>query len=161
MGCDIHLVLEVKNPKNDEWVGVRTYDYLRESMLNYHNEVTPGLVGFQIKRRNYEFFDDLCGVRGNGSKFGFSPRGLPHNISSLTELVLSDDTDLHSHSWLTMEELEPILIKHWNELAAVQVAAALAGDSWNSRKLINRLVDDDIGDVYPIDYYRLVFAFDN
>jgi hypothetical protein len=86
---------------------------------------------------------------------------LPRDASDLTQLVLGDDSDLHSHSWLTMDELEPVLNKHWPELTSRSVAAALEGR--RAPNLIETLVDNYIGDDEYNDrkLYRLVFAFDN
>jgi hypothetical protein len=167
VGCDIHLVLEKRDPnrRHRRWVGIRDYRIFHASLLEQRQtteSVIPHVYAcFHLSRRNYTYFNDLCGVRGDGSTFGYQERGLPQDASDLTQLVLGDDNDLHSHSWLTMGELEPVLNKHWPELTSQSVAAALEGR--RAPNLIETLVDNHIGDDEYNDrkLYRLVFAFDN
>lgn len=165
MGCDIHIILERKDLERGHWVGVRDYAIFNRSLLLDANAHANRLVQWQIKSRNYEFFNDLCGVRGDGSQFGYEPKGLPDDASNLTLLEIGEDDDLHSHSFLSIDELEPVLRKHWPELLNTAVAQALEGH--HSHKLYQLLIDDDIEDTVDEDpsrykdNWRLVFAFDN
>lgn len=155
MGCDIHIVLERKDKDRDCWVGARSYKYFAKTLLaeNYEGHY----AGFIIKQRNYAFFNDLCGVRGDGSKFGYTPKGLPEDASSMTLFELGDDTDLHSHSWVTMQELHPVMAKHFG---AALVKRRLTDQ--HAPDVLRTYVDDDIGDAHaPLEDWRLVFAFDN
>jgi len=101
-------------------------------------------------------------VRGDGSEFGYTSRGLPENASSLSQYRLSeDDPDLHSHSWLNMKELSGPLAAHKaeaNELAAL--VAERMGNAGFNLALLQSHVSDDI-EPENIDEWRLVFAFDN
>lgn len=163
MGCDIHIVLERKNDAG-RWVGIRDYAHFAGSLIGQ-----DGLASYVIKHRNYVFFNDLCGMRGSGSTFGYEARGLPENVSALTEMALANDNDLHGHSWLTMKELQPVLDLHFPEVVSDQIADKLLGSSSSRKNTIQTLVDDDIemGDdliddaYHSHERYRLVFAFDN
>lgn len=158
MGCDIHLVLERKDKERDRWVGVRSYRYFAASLL-YRVKITSNYAGYVLKQRDYSLFNDLCGVRGDGSEFGYEPKGLPDDMSDLTAMELSDDSDLHSHSWLSMAELRPVMEKHFGPQL---VAGRLKDEVRAGADVLRTFVDDDIGDEYaPEENWRLVFAFDN
>jgi hypothetical protein len=160
MGCDIHIVLERKDKKRDRWVGVRSYRYFKASLLaNIKTESVMGLAGFVIKQRHYDFFNDLCGVRGDGSEFGYQSKGLPDDASDLTLMELSEDNpDLHSHSWLSMAELRPVMEKHYGPQI---IASRLKGERVR-QDVLRMFVDDEIGEDYtPEEDWRLMFAFDN
>lgn len=161
MGCDIHIVLERKNTGTGEWVGVRSYSGFSAKLLQ---DVTANFswVSYRLKERHYAFFNDLCGVRGDGSRFGYTPRGLPENASSLSRLWLSeDDPDLHSHSWLNMKELSgPLVACKVTEAEQPELIAERMGNAGYNLSVLNEWVDDDITDE-NIDEWRLVFAFDN
>lgn len=163
MGCDIHIVLERRNTETDEWVGVRSYRGFSTKLLSADfKEGAFGYVWYKLKGRDYSFFNDLCGVRGNGSSFGFLPRGLPEDASALTHLELSEDNpDLHSHSWLDMKQLSgPLAANKVPEGEVAQHVVERMGNSGYNLKLLNEWVDDEIEDD-NIDEWRLVFAFDN
>lgn len=104
MGCDIHMIVEVK--RGGKW--------------EHHEE----LIGI-YDGRNYSLFAMLANVR-NGSGFagcdigdGFipidMPRGLPDNLSAglgPDSLILGD----HSFSWLLVQEL---LDYDWNQVTNI------------------------------------------
>jgi hypothetical protein len=173
MGCDIHIVLECK--WGDKWVGTQL-GYLSKKALDYtwekyweDDSVTavkydkPKYVKYLIGRRNYGFFNSLCGVRGQGSEFGYTDRGLPDDASDMSEMLLSeDDPDLHSHSWLTIRELVPCLAAHWGtegKKPEEYVFERMASPDGNLY-LATELVDEEIN-AENADEWRLVFAFDN
>lgn len=125
MGCDIHMYIEYKSKKRDDW--------------NYFgSKINPG--------RNYFMFGLLSkGVRSQNEK-GIEPKGLPDNMSYKSsnnayiyinddyaenddeycsieiakrwaeygsKIIFRDDKpfkvehpDWHSHSWLTTQEFE-------------------------------------------------------
>lgn len=160
MGCDIHIVLEkrydVKGEKH--WVGVRRYNYMNKSILGHEFDKDGWpMIGYRIKSRNYDFFNELCGVRGGSSSFGYTPRGLPDDASHLSHAELGDDIDLHSHSWLSMDELRPVLAKCF---APQLVKLRFNGEQADPLRV---LIEDDIGDDggNEAENWRLVFAFDN
>ena len=166
MGCDIHIVLERHDDSQGAWVGVRSYTGFRRKLIERDdagNAHTDGAyVWWRLKARDYSFFSDLCGVRGGGSSFGFTCRGLPEDASTLSHHLLSeDDGDLHSHSWLDMKELSgPLAANKVPESKIPALVAERMGNSGYNLKLLQDWVSDDIEDE-NIDQWRLVFAFDN
>ena len=110
MGCDIHCYAEVKKDKKWEKVGAI-----------FKNEYTyPGaekVVDEPLHGRNYDLFAILANVR-NGHGFagcvtgeGFNiisePKGLPKDASKEIKKIAKEwGEDGHSHSWLTVKELE-------------------------------------------------------
>ncbi len=160
MGCDIHIVLEYHDKEHGVWVGVRSYRSFSSKLLGGVKSVS--WVSYRLRARDYEFFNDLCGVRGDGSRFGYTPRGLPQNASSLSQLSLSeDDPDLHSHSWLNMKELSgPLVACKVDEAEQPALIAERMGNAGYNLSVLNEWIDDDITDE-DIDEWRLVFAFDN
>lgn len=161
MGCDIHIVLERKDTDTDEWVGVRDYTSFSSKLLDGVKSEF-GWFSYKLRHRDYSFFNDLCGVRGSGSSFGFEPRGLPDNASSLSLMCLSeDDPDLHSHSWLDMKQLSgPLAANKAPEGDVPALVVERMGNAGYNLKLLREWVDDEI-DATNIDEWRLVFAFDN
>ena len=94
MGCDIHFVVEKKI--GDKWVGITTSEVYP----------TPNCSNFVWRpyaaSRNYIRFAALAGVRGDGP----NKRGVPDDISDLSEYWIDYwDSDGHSHSWGTIEEV--------------------------------------------------------
>lgn len=98
MGCDIHMITEIR--KNGKW----------ERVLE-----TPET----LNKRNYSIFAFLADVRNAWGINGFKPKGLPEDISGLTfdkdedeegdyyEIDFREEnSDYHSHSWLTLKELQ-------------------------------------------------------
>jgi len=106
MGCDIHLFSEKKRSINgeDKWVNT-DYWLINPYFGEDDSEVELELVSL-YNNRNYELFNILAGVRGNGPSIS-QPRGLPDDVSSIVKKE-SDrwDGDGHSHSYFTLEELK-------------------------------------------------------
>jgi hypothetical protein len=142
MGCDIHMVLERKVGK--EWIGIHNFPYwYQRADKNGRDTAWPIATD-----RNYDRFNALAGVRGEGPAV---PRGTPEDASPLARLLIEEwDSDGHSHSWMTLKEAAPIFAK----------------TEWKQSK------PDDWAAEYPVCYffgieedqakdYRLVFWFDN
>jgi len=117
MGCDIHIIAEVK--ENGKWkvnidkVFKNSYfdpknDY--EPFQNEFSETPPG-------NRNYDWFSLLANVR-NGYGFagvktgeGFTPiafpKGVPKDATQEWKKNVEEwDCDMHSHSYLSLEEFK-------------------------------------------------------
>jgi len=111
MGCDIHLFVEAKGGKRDDWSLVKrtihvATDYQEERVFR---------VGWG-EGRNYDVFAMLANVR-NGRGFagidlgdGFTPIDTPRGIPSDTSIDYLDETesygmDGHSHSYFSLREL--------------------------------------------------------
>lgn len=88
MGCDIHFVKEKKT--DNGWVPVYCSDYCIGDK--------PDIAG-----RNYAFFAELAGVRGE-STTGEKPKGLPEDVSLATKAIFDDYGDGHSESYMTAQE---------------------------------------------------------
>lgn len=122
MGCDIHMYAEKKigdtwypftPPEHNKWYEEDEEDqpFNRQSALNHDDVAWDG--------RNYRIFAMLAGVR-NGIGFASvktgepitpisKPRGLPEDVSAEVKQESDDwDIDGHSHSWLTLAELEAV-----------------------------------------------------
>jgi hypothetical protein len=114
MGCDIHSLAERRNNDGD----LEPIIIFEERYPGYTTEWEP------FRSRNYSIFSFLAGVRNYGPQIvPFSePRGLPddsHSINYMYEkyrqICIDEDDDIcsfedwesdyHSHSWLTIEEL--------------------------------------------------------
>lgn len=158
MGCNIHIVLERKRKLHGNcWVGVRLCSSLSPCMFD-SNIVRADVwrIWSVLENRNYDFFNDLCGVRGGGSSFGYEPKGFPEDASSLSVDELANDDDLHSHSWLSLDELKPVLEKHFATMRVVQKLES--GETFDVLDLVDHNINRLAGEDYE---FRLVFAFDN
>jgi hypothetical protein len=120
VGCDIHSYIEMKI--EDTWV----------------------YAGYIVVWRNYHLFAKLADVRNDGSVTDYiEAKGLPSDVSS----VLQDASDrwgrdAHSHSYLTLQEIEEIDLKGIKRLLQVEFM----------RNLLKLPFVEDV---------RLVFWFDN
>jgi hypothetical protein len=86
MGCDIHAHAEKRNERG-RWIEVAIDEPF--SNRNY------GVYGFLADVRNYSAVPPLA-----------KPRGLPRDVSSAVKEASDGwDSDGHSHSWLSLEEL--------------------------------------------------------
>lgn len=94
MGCDIHAIAQIKRKDNWETIGQLDID------------------------RDYELFNILAGVRGDGADSISEPRGLPEDFRNIgyhiewnydinTSTLLDGQWDLgdHSYSYITLKEL--------------------------------------------------------
>jgi len=106
MGCDIHLFSEKKKIVNDKEVWVNA-DYWTINPYFGDDEYEQELDIVSIyNNRNYDLFNVLAGVRGNGPSIS-QPRGLPDDVSSIVKKESDSwDGDGHSHSYLTLAELK-------------------------------------------------------
>lgn len=83
MGADIHGFWEVKDHTGN-WMAIDT--------------VNPA--------RNYMWFGIIAGVRG-GPDIGTAHRGIPEKLSGAYRDLLDDwGADLHSHTWLSIDEVQ-------------------------------------------------------
>ena len=85
MGCDIHIITEIR--QNGSWVRV---------------EEIPEV----LENRNYSTFAFLAGVRNRFNTKGFEAKGEPDDMSEDTKgTIESWKDDAHSHSYLSLQEL--------------------------------------------------------
>lgn len=164
MGCDIHMVVERRDPELG-WVGLHDFPYGTVELfteINGKSEFVAGRPHWLPCSRNYELFAEIAGVRGDGPE----PRGMPGDASDLARMeVRRWGDDGHSHTWLLMSEaVRPFGVAMLGEQGwAKLVADKVSGEpDWDTTgKVLDRfgigLSDDD----ETLDDYRLIIWFDN
>jgi hypothetical protein len=91
MGCDIHVHTEVK---------------IKGKWEHFSHTGTC---------RNYGLFEKMAGVRGSDENAISLPKGVPPDISSVTEHDLESwDCDAHSRSWFSRDEIKQ-LYRWWKD----------------------------------------------
>lgn len=140
MGCDIHIIAEVK--ENGKWKinqdRVFLNPYYKEGngteMIAVDDYRKDKFQTQPDDRRNYDWFAILADVR-NGRGFagiktgeGFDiiaePRGVPRDASpEWKEEVIGWDSDMHSKSWLTIQDFDKF---DWNQVTIKQGVITLA-----------------------------------
>jgi hypothetical protein len=145
MGCDIIIRTEVK--RNGKWT---SGDFYKKTGKKFQIiEIYDG--------RSYSLFTILADVRNyNGVMKPISkPRGIPEDASEeYKKLCESWVVDGHSHSYLTLQEMEEYFDKYRNVVNHSFISLV--------DRLRNRLKEH-----YPYDYsdhtedIRIVFFFDN
>jgi len=84
MGCDIHGFWEFRSPEG-AWIA---FELINDA-------------------RSYWWFGLIAGVRYPSGNLGTESRGVPGNCSNVwRQLVDAWGSDLHSHTWLTPEEVK-------------------------------------------------------
>jgi hypothetical protein len=157
MGCDIHVVLETKRTEgisSPKWIGTNAYNVIPS--LGISCDDTETWFYWRIAGRNYGFFSQLAGVRGEGPK----PRGLPEDVSDMA-LWLSDSWgyDGHSHSWGTLEEIGGLIVAHYLPDFIMESHAARTEALLDFLGVVNYRAIDDLPKVLA--NHRLVYWFDN
>lgn len=169
MGADIHIFAERKL-SDGTWAMCKSYEsQSSEQFYDYSDKLAKAEIGRLFPRarsRNYGFFADLAGVRGDGPE----AKGTPNNTSAL----VADEherwgMDAHSASWYTAREFVPIFMRHHlsEEEQAKLVSERLDGSSYYG--LPYRVLETYLGIDIPydnndnpdIDAIRFVFWFDN
>ena len=135
MGCDIHMLVELKTAEG--WQLVRTIEPVQAG--GEHGLVYPLALA-----RNYERFARLANVRGSGP----APKGLPDNVSAAALCAIEENTGWdHSRSWMPIAEAAAIFLE-----TEVQPLSDWAREN----------PADFYFNVYGnTDRYRLLFGFDN
>jgi len=119
MGCDIHIMAEVK--RNGKWE-INKKPIFKNPW--YEKGSTSDLCKDEFQTmpedgRSYDWFGLLANVRngwgfagvrtGDGFATEASPKGVPSDATDEWKELVSDwDCDMHSHSYFTAEELENI-----------------------------------------------------
>lgn len=114
MGCDAHPFVEIKGVRSDKWrykESKRGWWRKRELHGWSYEELEkhrPSYINF-FGTRNYWLFGLIADVR-NG--MGFTPlfpsRGIPDDADTKTKKMIEDDSDLHSVTYFTLQELMDI-----------------------------------------------------
>ncbi len=92
MGCDMHAFVE---------------------RLDVESSIYYPIARLQVDR-DYEFFGAVAGVREEVPAL-FEPRGIPADVSISTRLQYESESDAHTPSWLTADELRQVeQSREWN-----------------------------------------------
>jgi len=172
MGCDIHIVVEhqVEMDGDLKWIGLHACPY---HTRGYTRE--DAYIGWEVRSRNYDLFADIAGVRGMSDDYpDAAPRGMPEDASDLAIHHLGDDGDVHSVSWMPMDEA---FVKFGKYLANVVTAKMLGSKTfevdpaqkftvedrvrWKMADHFGIDVTDDPDHPRSIDKYHIVFGFDS
>lgn len=161
MGCDIHLFAEKKvKPslfkrligKKSKWVSIDRYTPNKDYP---HWDKRPMIINrednFYSDGRNYNLFCALAGVRSymfepeptNYPK----PKGLPKDTcSEIKEEADIYGSDGHTHSWLTLKELEELDLNEYGRTCD---------------RFLNEVLPKLIKENAKPEDIRIVFFFDN
>ena len=146
MGCDIHMVLEVKY--ENKWIGINTFAGFYARALDWHGKTEPKWLFWLVRNRSYDLFAKLAGVRGDGPP----PRGIPEDVSDLAVMEIERfGLDGHSHSWGLLSEIGGYF------LASIAPAKVLDKDRLNEVRMLFGLDNEEA----PLEECRLVYFFDN
>lgn len=155
MGCDIHVIVERCNKNTETW------------FLTKH-EITGS------ENRNYQFFNALAGVRGNGPA---EPKGLPYNASLGTKAEIADwGLDCHSTSYMDLDKFLNLYTTHVYDLEAIaDIKIRAPNISEQENMLIREYTDprrylarwsmqwkpNETDYIKSNHKYRVIFFFDN
>ena len=171
MGADIHFTIEHRDPHDNlGWVGVFWSDaphsppsYNRSAYGNHaitsaeelRRRMDDGVHPFgRLGRRDYKFFAQLAGVRGDGP----APNGVPSDASALTRrCVRRWGGDGHSHVHMTLREFVKRKIITDVTIADAAKSKLQGGDP--IAEFLRNCIDGD--DITLDDNTRVIAWFDN
>lgn len=108
MGCDIHVLTEIKY-SGKPWELWFKNPYIRYKEPNYYgNDEIDCISG-----RSYTFFGVLAGVRNTAAQPIAADRGLPPDASECVK-IWHKNSDYHSVTWCTLPEME-LAIKRYHQ----------------------------------------------
>lgn len=150
MGCDIHAWGEKQLPTT-EWILVE----LKPEPFDWRSY---GLFGFLADVRNYSDVPPISAARG-----------VPDTLSKeAAHCIESWDADAHSHSWLTVAELEAFDYEKPVEDRRITVngnggctAEPGGGRMTTYREFLNTGYFDELKRLKEAGIERIVFCFDN
>lgn len=158
MGADIHFIIE-KRSSEGEWYGV----YSSGGVVTcpaYQFAMGPlvpvvSALG-RLKQRNYGFFAEIAGVRGEGP----TPLGLPEGLSVMArEEIKRWGPDGHSHSWLYLRDFVMSAIRHNGDIGYAALKAL--NGKHPALEFLNAPADGIQVDIEDLADFRVVFWFDS
>jgi hypothetical protein len=145
MGCDSHPYIERK--QKNGWVVMDDKErYWAEMRKNEYDESIRSNIINVLGNRDYTMFAVLADVRNNGIRSLFANRGMPKDAASKTKKAIPADSDYHSHTYFTVQEL---LNTKWDKVGQSHGVAVLYADQFQSWKETGKVPDD--ADDYPWD----------
>lgn len=100
MGCDIHMIREIKH--NGRWIAVDLFQGHHARWQEGHPYTAPVAT-----ERHYKRFAHIAGVRAYDENVDYpEPKGLPDDISQTADYIINTHwgEDGHSHTWLDLDE---------------------------------------------------------
>lgn len=154
MGCDIHMYVEkLQNEEQQDFEDKKPWrEIYRPVQRIFSDNISAWDINYYgYENRNYTLFAILAGVRNYKDWEPIhEPKGIPDDCSPFVLSEYKDwDTDGHSHSWFTLQEL---LDYDWGQISEVKKYCSPFIDT-----TIERL--KELGEVY--ENIRIVFWFDN
>jgi len=156
MGCDIHIVAQKRT--NGAWVDVEGSFSQGPDPFDWR---TYGMFGFLADVRNYSAVPPIAQRRGVPDDFGWTGDNLLYC------------QDLHSHSWLTVQELaafdydQPVEDRRVTGTlpngmtSGACTAPAGDGKTMTWREFLGPQFMSDLAELQRIGAERIVFAFDS
>lgn len=135
MGCDIHIIAEVK--VSGKWQPNK--ESIFPNPQPEHSWEKEQYSTEPESNRNYDWFAVLADVRnGRGFAVISEPRGVADDASPEWKKQVEDwDCDMHSHSYLTIEDFDNF---DWNQLSIKQGVITL--DQYKALRGTNQSPDD-------------------
>lgn len=160
MGCDIHIYLEQKEDSGD-W---ECFDKDKLVLEQYRNDPLSYYIPCDKKStkplegRDYQFFGIITGgcVRRAMPEtyldYSFlSDRGIPEDVSEIVNMLYAQwDSDAHSATYITFEEVKDLVAKH-----------IITSEPEEVKTAFNRLYNFFKEFEQPNTQLRLVYWFDN
>lgn len=144
MGCDSHPCIEVRR-RNGKWGLIDTkhkyYKLLDREGANYEDveKAKPSFIRV-LGDRDYDLFAVLADTRNYvGAKPLFAGRGFPEDVSKATVKEIPEDSDYHSHTHFTVQEL---IDAPWEKTACKNYEVILYADQFQTWKETGKLPED-------------------
>jgi hypothetical protein len=164
MGCDIHICLEKK--VKGIWVPVKIRNQYFDEELTDARPIT-----YQVLRgsRDYELFNIIsfndARLERKHLNFAWEARGIiDEDISLELQEYLTNDSDLHTHSWLTIAEMKEAIDNPAIEIRSVRDvqtevprSACMLTEFYED---ICKQISSLLPGTNPLDC-KIVFAYDN
>jgi hypothetical protein len=117
----------------------RYYSHMNKGKtLDECEAMKPSFIAV-LGNRDYTLFATLAGVRNNGITPLFEGRGFPDDVSKACVEEIPHDSDYHSHTWFTVQEL---LDTDWDAVGMPNGEAILYADQYQAWKETGKAPDD-------------------
>lgn len=158
MGCDIHWYSETK--KDGKWECDQAASFEKDEDPDYEHH---DMHNFPNRGRDYWLFGLLANVRVD-IPYGFEAKGIPEELSPEVGTIFAEwDSNGHSHSYLTREELKAKLAELAPKRTELLLAPAQEYTMMMIQHHIGRLEEiiRNLNADVPDSDQRIIFCFDN